>query len=95
MQCSSDKGEHASVDEPCLDLPDDIGLKIRDQFGGVRIAPIGAITQVLKQLLQEKQISYRKRLIVAGRGHVPGSACESRKYFAWRAFAVSLEFSAE
>ncbi len=95
MQCSSDKGEHASVDEPCLGLPDDIRLKLRDQLGGVRIALISAVAQVLKQLLQEKQISDGKRLIVAGRGHVPGSACESRKYFAWRAYAVSLEFSAE
>jgi hypothetical protein len=95
MQCSSDQGEHAAVDLPCLDLPDDIGLKIRDQLGGIRIAPISAVTQALKQLLQEKQISDGKRLIVAGRRHVPGSACESGKYFAWSAFAVSLEFSAE
>src|SRR5262245_17469887 len=50
---------------------------------------------MLEQPLQEKQISDGKHLIVAGRRHVQGSACESGKYFAWKAFAVLIEFSAE
>jgi hypothetical protein len=29
---------------PAIDLRDDVGLKIRDQFGCVRVAAIGAIT---------------------------------------------------
>src|SRR6266480_2863822 len=91
MQCSSDEGEHAGGDLPCLDLPDDIGLKIRDQLGGVRIATIRAVPQMLKQPLQEKQISDGKRLIVAARRHVQNSACKSGKYFAWRALAVLIE----
>src|SRR5215471_6314237 len=50
---------------------------------------------MLKQPLLEKQISDGKRLIVASRRNVQGSACESGKYFAWKAFAVSIEFGAE
>src|SRR5215472_7223351 len=45
-----------------LDLGDDIGLKVRDQSGGVRIAPVGAVGQMLKQPLQKKQITDGKRL---------------------------------
>jgi hypothetical protein len=44
MQGSSHKGKHAAVDVSGLDLRDDVGLKIRDQFGCVRVAAIGAIT---------------------------------------------------
>jgi hypothetical protein len=44
MQHSSHKGKHAPVDVSGLDLRDDVGLKIRDQFGCVRVAAIGAIT---------------------------------------------------
>lgn len=44
VQGSSYKGKHAAVDVSGLDLRDDVGLKIRDQFGCVRVAAIGAIT---------------------------------------------------
>ncbi len=64
VQGSSHEGEHAPVDVSGLDLRDDVGLKIRDQLGRVRIAPIGAVTQMLEQPLQQKQITDRKRLIL-------------------------------
>ena len=44
VQRPSHKGKHAPVDVSGLDLRDDVGLKIRDQFGCVRVAAIGAIT---------------------------------------------------
>jgi hypothetical protein len=44
VQGSSHDGEHAPVDVSSLDLRDDVGLKIRDQLGRVRIALIGAVT---------------------------------------------------
>src|SRR5215475_11192709 len=50
---------------------------------------------MLKLPLQEKQISDGKRLIVASRRHVQSSACESGKYFAWKAFTISIEFGVE
>jgi hypothetical protein len=44
VQGSSNKGKHADVDVSGLDLRDDVGLKIRDQFGCVRVVVIDAIT---------------------------------------------------
>ena len=44
VQRSSHEGEHAPVDVFGLDLRDDVGLKIRDQLGRVRVALIGAVT---------------------------------------------------
>ncbi len=82
VQGSSHKGKHATVDVSGLDLRDDVGLKIRDQLACVRVAPIGAITQMLQQPLQQKQITDRKRLILAGRRHVASCARESREDFA-------------
>jgi hypothetical protein len=43
VQRSSHEDEHAPVDVTRLDPRDDVGLKFRDQLGGVRIAPIGAV----------------------------------------------------
>ena len=43
VQRSSHKGEHAPVDVSCLDPRNDIGLKLRNQLGSVRIASIGAV----------------------------------------------------
>ena len=43
VQRSSHEGEHAPVDVSRLDPRDDVGLKIRDQLGCIRIAPIGAV----------------------------------------------------
>ena len=91
VQGSSHEGKHAAVDVSGLDLRDDLGLKIRDQLGCVRVAPIGAITQMLEQPLQQKQITDRKRLILAGRRHVASRAREGGKDFAWGAFAVPIE----
>jgi hypothetical protein len=59
----------------------DFGLKICNQLCGVRIAPIGAIPQVLEQLLQDKQITDGKRLILAGGGMwraAPAKAAKSQ-----------------
>ena len=44
VQGSSHEGEHAPIDVSGLNLRDDVGLKIRDQFGCVRVAAIGTIT---------------------------------------------------
>ena len=65
-----------------LNPRDDVGLKIRDQLGRIRIAAIGAITQMLEQPLQQKQITDAEHLVLAGRRHVPGRARESCKDFA-------------
>lgn len=44
LQGSSHKDKHAAVDVSGLDLRDDVGLKFRDQFGCVHVAPIGAMS---------------------------------------------------
>ncbi len=44
MQRSSHEGEYAPVNVSSLDLRDDVGLKIRNQLGCVRVASIGAVT---------------------------------------------------
>jgi hypothetical protein len=46
---------------------------------------------MLKQPLKQKQITDRKRLILAGRRHVASRARESGKDFAWGAFAIPIE----
>jgi len=74
-----------------LDLGDDIGLKVRDQSGGVRIAPVGAVGQMLKQPLQKKQITDGKRLIVAARRHVASRACKCGEHFARRGFTTLIQ----
>ena len=91
MQRSSHKSKHAPVDVSGLDLRDDVGLKIHDQSGCVRVAAIGAITKMLEQPLQQKQITDGERLVIAGRRHVASQARESGKDFAWGAFAVPIE----
>jgi hypothetical protein len=91
VQGSSHKGKHAAVDVSGLDLRGDLGPKIRDQFGHVHVAPIGAIAQMLARPLQQKQITDRKRLIPAGRRYVASRAREGGKDFAWGAFAVPIE----
>src|SRR5229473_4534968 len=50
---------------------------------------------MLKQPLQQKQITKSERLILAGRRHVASRAGESGKDFAWRAIAISIEVGAE
>src|ERR1700738_3082148 len=50
---------------------------------------------MLEQPLQQKQITNRKRLILAGRRHVASRARESGKDFAWGAFAVPIEGGVE
>src|SRR5450755_3062115 len=50
---------------------------------------------MLKQPLQQKQITNGKRLVFAGRGHVASRARESGKDFARGAFAVPIEGGAE
>ena len=95
MQRPSHEGEHAAVDMSRLDLRDDVGLKIRNQLACVGVAPVGAITQMFEQALQQKQIADRKRLVLAGRRHVPSCARESGKYFVRAGFAVPIEVGAE
>jgi hypothetical protein len=43
VQRCSHESEHARVDVSGLDPRDDFGLKVRDQFGRVCIAPVGAV----------------------------------------------------
>src|ERR1700676_3365577 len=50
---------------------------------------------MLKQPLQQKQITDGKRLVLAGRRHVVSQARESGKDFAWGAFAVPIEGGVE
>ena len=44
VQGPSHEGEHAPIDVSCLNLRDNVDLKIRDQLGRVRIASIGTVT---------------------------------------------------
>jgi hypothetical protein len=46
---------------------------------------------MLEQPLQQKQITDRKRLILASRRHVASRTREGGKDFAWGAFAVPIE----
>jgi hypothetical protein len=54
MQRPSHVGEHLSINMSRLYSRGDISLKIRDQTGGVRVPAVGAVAQVLEQLLQQK-----------------------------------------
>jgi hypothetical protein len=73
----------------------DIGLKIRDQTGRVRVPAVGAVAQALKQLLQQKQITEGKRLIVASWRHVASNALKGDKDVARGAFEVLIELRRE
>ena len=95
MQHSSQQDEHAAVDLSCLDPCDDIGLKLRNQLGGVRIAPIGAVAQMLQLLLQKKQITGGKHFIVSRGRHVASRAGKSSEYFARGAFTIPIKISGE
>ncbi len=50
---------------------------------------------MFQQTLEQKQITDGKRLVFAGRRHVPSCALESGKDFARAAFAVPIEVGAE
>jgi hypothetical protein len=78
-----------------LDLRDDAGLKIRDQLACIGITPVGAITQMFEQVLQQKQIADGQRLVLAGGRHVPSGARESGKDFVRASFAVPIEVGTE
>src|SRR4029450_308716 len=73
----------------------DIGLKIRDPTGRVRVPAVGAVAQALKQLLQQKQITEGKRLIVAAWRHVASNALKGDKDVARGAFEVLIELRRE
>ena len=79
MQRPSHVGEYPSINMSRLYLRGDISLKIRDQTGGVRVPAVGAVAQALEQLLQQKQITKGKRLIIASWRHVASDALESDK----------------
>ena len=66
MQCPSHVGEHAPINMSRLDSRSDISLKIRDQTGGVRVPAVGAVAEVLEQLLQQKQITKGKSSLPPG-----------------------------
>src|SRR5262249_53532250 len=79
MPPPSHVGEYPSINMSRLYLRGDISLKIRDQTGGVRVPAVGAVAQALEQLLQQKQITKGKRLIIASWRHVASDALESDK----------------
>src|SRR5260221_12984852 len=95
MQPPSHVGEHLSINMSRLYSRGDISLKIRDQTGGVRVPAVGAAAQVLEQLLQQKQITKGKRLIVAAWRHVASDALEADKNLVRSAFAVLTELRSE
>src|SRR5215831_119702 len=95
MQRPSHVGEHLSINMSRLYSRGDISLKIRDQTGGVRVPAVGAVAQVLEQLLQQKQITKGKRLIVTAWRHVASDALEGDKDLARGAFEVLIELRRE
>ena len=95
MQCPSHIGEHVPIDMSRLDSRSDISLKIRDQTGGIRVPAVGAVAQALEQLLQQKQITKGKRLIVAAWRHVASGALKGDKDLARGAFQVQIELRRE
>src|SRR5262249_14588851 len=95
MQRPSHVGEHLSINMSRLYSRGDISLKIRDQTGGVRVPAVGAVAQVLEQLLQQKQITKGKRLIVTPWRHVASDALEGDKDLARGAFEVQIEIRRE
>jgi hypothetical protein len=95
VQRPSHVGEHLSINMSRLYSRGDISLKIRDQTGGIRVPAVGAVAQVLEQLLQQKQITKGKRLIVAAWRHVASDALEGDKDLARGAFEVLIELRRE
>src|SRR5262252_7791753 len=95
MQRPSHVGEYPSINMSRLYSRGDISLKIRDQTGGVRVPAVGAVAQVLEQLLQQKQITKGKRLIVTAWRHVASDALEGDKDLARGAFEVLIELRRE
>ena len=73
----------------------DLSLKIRDQTCRIRVATVGAIAQMLKKPLQQKQIAKGKRLILARWRHVASHALEGGKDFVRRAFQIQVEIGCE
>src|SRR6266404_8570195 len=73
----------------------DISLKIRDQTDRIRVPAVGAVAHALEQLLQQKQITERKRLILAPWRHVASDALEGDKDLARGAFEVQIEIRRE
>src|SRR6516225_2619619 len=96
MQRPSHVGEHLSIKMSRLYSRGDISLKIRNQTGSIRVPAVGAVAQVLEQLLQQKQITKGKRLIVtAWRRHVASDALEGDKDLARGASEVVIELRRE
>src|SRR5262249_38665614 len=87
--------EHPHVDMSRLDLGDDIGLKVRDQSGGVRIAPVGAVGQMLKQPLQKKLITDGKRLHRCCAEACGKPRLKCGEHFARRGFATLIQVVAK
>src|SRR6266516_6981739 len=95
MQRPSHVGEHVPINMSRLYLRGDISLKIRDQTGRVRVPAVAAVAQVLEQLLQQKQITERKRLILAPWRHVAREALEGDKDLPRGSFKVPIEIRRE
>ena len=84
------RGEHRTIYVSGLRPRRDLGLKIRNQVGGVGIAVIGSVAQTLKQPLEEKQIAEGKGFVAARWRHVSGGALERGQHFVRRAFKVRI-----
>ena len=83
------------VNVPCLRPRCDLSLKVRNQTGGIAIAAVGAISQMLKQLLQEEQITEGQLLVLAGRRHVASGALERGEDLLRGAFEIQIEIGRE
>src|ERR1700758_2985281 len=95
MQRPAHVGEHLPINMSRLYSRRDISLKIRDQTGRVRVPAVGAIAQVLEQLLEQKQITEGKRLILAPWRHVASDALKGNKDLARGTFEVQIEIRRE
>jgi hypothetical protein len=91
MQGPSHESEHVPVKAPGLDPCGDLSLKFRDQAGGVGVAAVGAVAQMLKQPLQEKQIAEGKHLVLAGWRHVASGTFERDENLVRGTFEVEIE----
>ncbi|WP_454620411.1 hypothetical protein [Bradyrhizobium cenepequi] len=95
MQRARHISEHMSVNlsrfRPCTNLC----LESCNQLGGVGVAAVGSVSDMLEQCLQQKEIAKGKGLFLTFGRHVASGAVEGGKDFVRRFFQVVIEIGRE